>query len=59
MYALNRGSKNPMLRVILYVVATCLLVAAAYGNRTAWPAWTGWAGLAVAVFTFGVLDSLD
>jgi hypothetical protein len=43
------------LEVVLYIIATILLVLAALnvGARIA----LGWAGLAIAVFTFGVLPA--
>lgn len=42
------------LALILYIAAVVLLTLAAVGVRTRW-AHLGWLGLAVAVFTLGVL----
>lgn len=47
-----------MLALILYLTAVILLALAAFGVR-AGRIRLGWAGLAVAVFTFGVLPELS
>jgi hypothetical protein len=45
------------LEVVLYVIAVVLLVLAALGVRTTRAWGFGWWGLALAVFTFGVLPA--
>lgn len=47
-----------LLSLILYVVAVILLLLAAWGVRQG-RVRLGWLGLAIAVFTFGVLPGLD
>lgn len=46
-----------MLALILYLIAVILIVLEAFGVRAGRVS-LGWLGLAVAVFTFGVLPAL-
>lgn len=53
----SRRGGPPVLAFLLYLVAVVLLTLAAFGVRTGRVS-LGWLGLAVAVFTYGVLPEL-